>query len=232
MLYVVFGTDIQKARDKHTALLGALQKKRPDAEVFRFDTESFDLTQFESLIEGRGLFDQKYIISLERCLNDEVRSKLKDLKQSPHVFLIFEEQLSAKDKTKLTKYSEKIEEHKSTEKKKQEFNIFGLTDALGQRDTKRLWTLLQQALKSGKSAEEIHGVLLWQLKVMCAVAKEKTALDAGVKPFVYSKAQNFLKVWPKGRIEKITSQFVQMYTEARTKGREFELELERLVLQI
>lgn len=232
MLYVVYGSDIEKARDKFGALVASLQKKKPDAELFQFDSDNWDAARFEGLLSGQGLFEQKYIVTLVRCLNDEVRDVLKQMHESDNVFLMFEEVLTTKDKKKLEKYAEKIEEHSRTAKKKEEFNVFALTDALGRRDKKKLWVLYQEALRAGKTAEEIHGVLLWQLKTLCAAEKEKTAQGAGLKPFVYSKAQAFLKQFSEGEATLTTERWIDFYHEARLGKGDFNLSLEKAILTL
>lgn len=232
MLYVIYGTDTEKARDKFGALIKMLQKKKSDAELFQFDPDNWEVSRFEGLISGQGLFENKYIVSLARCLEDDVRDRLKDLQESENIFILFEETLSTKDKKKLEKYAEKIEEHVRKKEIKKEFNIFALTDALGRRDRKTLWKLYQEALAQSKTAEEIHGVLLWQLKTMCAAEKEADAKSAGLKPFVYSKAKGFLNNFKKGEIGSVTKDWIALYHEARLGRVDFDLGLEKAILNI
>lgn len=232
MLYVIYGSDTEKARDKFGALVSSLQKKKPDAELFQFDSDNVDIGKIDALVEGQGLFEQKYIVTLLRCLDESLLDRAKELGQSENVFLMFEETLSAKDKKKLEKYAQKIEEHARAKQIKQEFNVFAMTDALGKRDKKTLWKLYQEALRAGKTPEEIHGVLLWQLKALMSAEKEKSAKDAGLKPFVYSKTQGFLRNFKENEVAETTACFIDLYHEARQGKQDFELGLEKAILSL
>jgi len=232
MLYVICGTDVNKARDKFGLLVKSLQKKKPEVELFVFDADNWDIEKFKSLISGQGLFEKKYIVSMSRIPIEDISSHLKDFKGSENIFILFTEKLLSKDKKRLEKYSEKLEEHNIREKAKEEFNIFSITDALGNRDKKRLWVLYQKAVKAGKTTEEIHGILLWQLKAIVVSYKEKTAKDSGMKPFVFSKAKSFSKNYLKEEAEKKLFRFMEIYNESRLGKSDFALSLEKEILSI
>src|SRR3989344_5543768 len=62
MLYLLHGTNQDEARRKGNELLESLQKKKPDAAVFKLDAEKWSAAFFEELIGGQGLFERKYIV--------------------------------------------------------------------------------------------------------------------------------------------------------------------------
>lgn len=64
------------------------------------------------------------------------------------------------------------------------FNVFALTDSVGERDKRKSWTLYQKALAGGMSAEEVFWRIVWVVKTMLLVSKTKSAEEAEVKPFV------------------------------------------------
>jgi len=73
MLYFFYGSDKDTAREKANALVEALHKKKPDAELFRIDPSSrAELTtghgtenlaaRMDELAGSQGLFNNSYIV--------------------------------------------------------------------------------------------------------------------------------------------------------------------------
>jgi hypothetical protein len=133
----------------------------------------------------------------------------------------------------ITDAAEKVQSFTLKEKKgKPDFNIFSLTDAFGRRDKKNLWVLFQKAVESGAVPEEIHGILFWQLKSMLLAHACKSAAEAGVKPFVWSKARTFAKNWSEEELKNLSAKMVSLYHDAHRGIYEFPIALERLILTI
>ncbi len=107
-----------------------------------------------------------------------------------------------------------------------------LADALAARDKKTLWIRYVEAIESGAVAEELHGILFWQVKTMLLAQQSKTAEEAGLKPFPYSKAKGALKNWKPGEVEKLSSDLVSIYHRAHRGEGELALLTERLLLRI
>ena len=80
--------------------------------------------------------------------------------------------------------------------------------------------------------EEIHGILWWQIKTMLIARKAKNVKDSGLKPFVFSKAQNFNKNYSDKDIEKISNQMIDILQKSRRDGPDLETSLEKLILSI
>ena len=85
--------------------------------------------------------------------------------QSVHTFVFEEEKLLKRETDILTKAGAKIEKVESV-KKEWGFDQFGLAQALGARDKKRLWLSLVEALRSGEKPEAIAGLLAWKARQM------------------------------------------------------------------
>jgi hypothetical protein len=141
MLYTLFGTDIEKNRDRSRALIATLQEKRPDASQYRLHLENWSTDMFAELTQSIGLFSTKYIILLDNLLtgsserkyeeSDEpskiILSRLEDLRKSDHIWIIVEDALFGKSTGKelgvregkalaeieagLKKHSDKFEPH-------------------------------------------------------------------------------------------------------------------------
>lgn len=234
MIYLFLG-QYKKASQKATQLVDVLIKKQPDASVLKFNVENFDAQSLGDLIVTQGLFFNKNIIVLSKVFDDadskEVFIKnLLDVKESQNIFIFIEESLDKKSFEKFEKFAEKIQEIKSDEKKvTTEFNMFSLTDALGRRDKKNLWLLYRDALKNG-AAEEVYGILWWQLKTLLIVRKNETAAESGLKPFVFSKAKDFLRNFKDDEIEKKAFDLVKIYHNSRRQSSELEISLEKWIL--
>ncbi len=67
---------------------------------------------------------------------------------------------------------------------------------------------------------------------MFQVLNSKNAGEAGLKPFVFNKAKNYLENYSKKELEKISSDLVSIYHNARRSQMEFGLALERFILRI
>ncbi len=250
MLYFFHGSDKDSAREKANALIQSLQKKKPDAELFRLDPSSrgefaleedpsnwFD-AKLTELAGSQGLFNSSYIVYLTSVLEDkDVKEvflhRLEKIGESPNIFVVLEGEVDKKTLLTITKTAEKVQLFEGKEeKKKPDFNIFSLTDAFGKRDKKNLWVLLQKAVASGAVPEEIHGILFWQLKSMLVASTAKTAGEAGVAPFVFTKAKSFLKNYTEEELKTLSGVFVRMYHDAHRGIHNFDIALERLILTL
>jgi DNA polymerase III delta subunit len=234
MIYLFLG-QYKKASQKAAQLVDVLIKKQPDASVLKFNVENFDVQSLADLIVTQGLFFNKNIIVLSKVFDDSdskemLIKNLAGIKDSQNIFIFIEESLDKKSFEKFEKFAEKIQEIKSDEKKvTTEFNMFSLTDALGRRDKKNLWLLYRDALKNG-AAEEVYGILWWQLKTLLIVRKNETAAESGLKPFVFSKAKDFLRNFKDDEIEKKAFDLVKIYHNSRRQSSELEISLEKWIL--
>lgn len=238
MIYFVTGDNREKVQKTSHGLVDALQKKRPGALVFRITGEEWNNDSFAGIAGGQGLFEHKYIVVLESAFENEeaatyIEDRMDELKRADHAFIFVEFAPKAPVKNLIKKFSEKVWETETTKPvPKKEFNIFALTDALGERNRARLWTLYQKALMNGSEPEEIHGIMFWQIKSLLAAAQSKSAAEAGMKPFVWSKSQAFLRNYKLDELKKISSDMVEVYHTARLESGNLEEYLEGFVLRV
>lgn len=118
------------------------------------------------------------------------------------------------------------------EKAGKEFNIFPLTDALGERNKKNAWIVYEKALASGMVADEIFWRLMWGVKAMLLTAKTSSAEESGLNPFVYKKSKSFLKNWKVEELEKLSESLVVGYHNARRGIGEMETMIEKILLSL
>lgn len=236
MIYFIFGDDRQKVHNTAHGVVAVLQKKRPDALQFRITGDEWNKDSFDGIAGGQGLFESKYIIVLDSVFKNEeaadyVEDKLKELKEADHAFVFIEYSPTATTKNPLKKFAEKTWEVSDEKKQKKEvFNIFSLTDALGERNRGKLWVLYQKAVMGGAEPEEIHGILFWQVKSMLLAAQSRSAEEAGLKPFVWSKSKRFLGNYSTDELKKISNDMVNLYHQSRLESESLETNLELFVV--
>ena len=114
MIYLLYGTKPDESRIKANALVDSLLKKRPDASLFRLDSDSWQEVAFDEYVGGQGLFVQKYIVFLDRLfekkeIKEYVVERLKEFKASDNIFIVLENELDKATLGKFEKTAEKIQ---------------------------------------------------------------------------------------------------------------------------
>lgn len=240
MLYLLHGTDSQKSREKLHSLVESMLSKKPNASDFRIDDENFSEARLEEFIGSSGLFESKYIVIADKLLEKKeikevVLKKLKDISGSENVFIFLEGKLDKTTLSRFKKWAEKIQEFKDPEaevKKKPEFNIFSITDAFGRRNNREAWILYQKGKSFGLSPEEVHGILMWQLKNLILVKDSDNHKSLGLNPFVLRKTLTFTPNYESEELKKLSRKLVYLYHDARRGIVEFDLGLEKFILNI
>lgn len=226
-----------QARSKLNGLIEKLLSRKPDAMLIRIDDESFDEENFLGTIESQGLFEAHSIVVLDKVFQNSdgksvILDSLKELKKSENVFIILEEKLDKKTVTRIEKQSEKVQEFTSVEKKKESFNIFALTDALGDRNRKNLWVLYQKGKMQNISDEEMHGILFWAVKSMMLAQASVNAKEAGLNPFVFSKNKRYADNYSEKELQTMSSSLVNLYHNARRGKETLDVAFERFILSV
>jgi DNA polymerase III delta subunit len=149
-----------------TVIVGT--KKRPaGAEELKWEGLSAD--ELATLASTPSLFGGTRTFVLAGVLAGAQGEAFLDLAaglvESPHTFIFEEEKLLKAPTVALEKAGAKIEVIK-TIKAERGFDPFGLTYALGNRDRKKLWLALTQALRAGEKPEAIGGLLAWKARAM------------------------------------------------------------------
>lgn len=226
MLYILYGNDLEKRKEKQAELSGGRL-------IEVFSVENFVPGQVLELIGSTGLFSEEKCIVLRDLyqLADSKQWLLDNrqlLAESPHTVILVEDSLTKTELKKWEKYSESFS-FELAKSKGQEFNSFALTDAVGRRDKKQSWLIYQQALRHGKVAEELHGLIFWMLKTMLLVSYGS---DHGLKPFVAKKAAGFARNYSPAELKKTSAKLVDLYHQSRRGGAPLELALEKFLLTL
>ena len=243
MLYVFHGSDTHSSLKKARVLIDSLQAKKPDASYVRVEASQWNPSIIEEHLGGQGLFSKAYIIFLDRVTeNTEAKEGLTEfvpyMHESTNIFIVLEEKINAELKKAFDGSADKVvvtEEVKATPKfgsNKNDFNIFALADAVGQRDPFKAWTIYRQAVDSGIETESIVGTLFWQLKSMAVASVGNSAGETGLNPFVYSKAKKAANNYSANELYNLTKKFITMYHDGHRGMVDMELGVERVLLGI
>lgn len=232
MLYFIHG-DPNMIFKKASKMADALLKKKPDASVFKLNSDNYDLAKVEELIGGQGLFVNKYIVIVSRLLEDnpDVLSHLKDIAESDNVFIWVEEKVNTKELNKIDKVAVKVQEYSLKDKKKEDINVFRIAELLGNRDKKGVWLEYISLIKQGIPVEEIYGILWWQIKSMLIASKTNSAKEAGMKDYPYNKARGYLNKWGDD-LDGVAFDLVKLYHQSRVDGFDLSDNIERLLLKL
>ena len=247
MLYFLHGEDSVSAIAKAHELIAILQKKKPDAAFFTLTEETVSAGQLQEFAQGQGLFEQKYIVLLDRVLvsketKEMILERLESFAASEHIFILLEGKLDKATSGKIEKKAEKTQVFENGPALERggadepvripDFNIFALSDALGRRDKKELWVLYQKALLKNASPEEISGTLFWQVKSMLVARQSASAGQSGLNPYVFQKSKSFEKNYPEALLPALSEKLISIYHDAHRGKHDFAIALERLILSL
>ena len=233
MLKVFFGTDEIATRAQAQAYIN--KAADAGATVERVSAENFASGLLEDLAEANSLFGGEQVIVLDTPsqstdFNETVMEKLSLWEESAHTFVVIEAGLLAPAKKKYTKHAVSLDEF--TAEKAERFNTFAMADALAKKDKKQLWFLLQEAKAAGQSAEEIIGILWWQLKSLRLAASTTSAKEAGMKDFPYNKARRSLSNFKDGELGMLSRDLLALYHDGHAGTRDIDIALERWLLTL
>ena len=238
MLYSFHGSDISKSSDKARSLVNSLRLKKPDAAFIEINPNNWSPSVIEENLGGQGLFSSKYIILLNQLFEEEeIGEKLVEflpaLQESDNIFIVNEGKVKAELKKAFQKQAEKVVVSEKTETKKnfgQEFNIFSLGDAIGAKDRFKAWSIYREAIQKGLEPENIVGTIFWQLKSIALASKAKSASEAGLNPFVYSKSKKYAANYSAQELNNLLKEVVVLYHDGHRGLVDMELGAEKMML--
>lgn len=236
MLFVYHGNNVAARRQALGKLRSGLLKKRPEAEIFEIDADGFSVERIEELTDGRGLFEEKYIIFLFHVLSTDhgqeaLMERLEIMQAAEHVFVLIEEGLEKKHQKKIEKHAEAVQEF-ADQKATKDFKPFPLSDAYGKRDKRAAWIELQKARDAEQAAESIHGVLAWQTRLMLLAKECKTAEEAGESAYPFKKSQGFARNFTTDELVDNTERLVRTYHEAHRGQHDLYDAVEQFLLEL
>ena len=236
MLYVFYGTDTTKVADKAHNLVASLKKRKPDALVFTVEESNFNAGTVDELIDARGLFLEKHIIHIKTSFEtvefqEHILERLPKFASTQNVVVLSLGKVLSEHKKQLEHHAEKIEEH-TTSSVKKEHNVFSVSDALGVRNPRKLWTEYMRARRADVPPQAIHGTLLWAVRGMVAASRSNGATDAGLKPSMYAKFKQQSGRYSEGELRTMLRDLLRLYHDSFRGRHDLDVALERWTLSI
>ncbi len=212
MLYVFYGTDVIKVREAAWEKVKAAEADGEAVEVI--DASTYEEGMVRDAAGAVSLFGAAGAVLIDategnEALTSEVRDTAPALAEAERTFVLMLPKLLAADKKYYDKHAASLTEIAAVAEKK--VDTFALADALAQKDKKRLWLLYQELSRDGAAAEEIIGILWWQLKTLQLAAKTATAAEAGMKDYPYKKAKAALAKFAPGEVETLSLSLLTLY---------------------
>ncbi len=95
MIYLIYGTDREKAKKKYQALVDDLLRKKPDASFSKLFLEDLNEDKLLELIQTQGLFENRFVVAGEDIFSTEksrgiIFPYLKDIGESKNIFIFFD----------------------------------------------------------------------------------------------------------------------------------------------
>jgi DNA polymerase III delta subunit len=238
MLYLIYGTDFKKNRQELKKLVGSLQKRRPEAGLFKITDEDFispeaGEAKFVELVSSQGLFGGSYIVICDhvfKLAEDLVKKNLSEMSASEHIFIFIEDSLLKPAVTAFEKAGGEIVANQVIASKKEPFNVFSLADAFFSKNKKSAWEIYTKSLREGVPAEQSLGIIYWQLKNVWLIKTAGNTKDLGLKPFVLNKSKRLGEKWSEEELKAMSEWLVSLQHEARLGGDALEIALEKTIL--
>lgn len=236
MLRVLLGGDRKKLRDRLAELRAKHAEKNPTAPILRLEAETFTPAGLGELLGAVGLFGGRTLAVLDGILAAAggrlVLERAAELAASPTLFLLVEEKIPAADLRALAAHAEKIERFEKDSPAGERAALFPLTDAFGARDRRTLWVRYQEAKLRGASDEEVHAMLSWQARAMYLASVSRSAAEAGMKPYPFSKAKVFSRNFSAAELRELPGKLVALYHDARRGAHDLDAALELFLLSL
>lgn len=226
MIHLYIGIDVMAAK--------AEARKRAKGEVVFFGEGFEPFSSAPSYLLSQGLFSPKVALVFDRALEStegkEVIAEHAELlhEASADVFVI-ETTLPAEIKKLFPKGAQVTDFGKKEVEERP--MPFAFSDAFMAGDRKGAWIEYQKLLAQGLSAEELHGTLSWAVRSALVAFKTKSADEAGLKPFVYTKSKRFVEKLGVEVVENFSRKLVHIYHRARAGQGDMTLGLEKLILE-
>ena len=198
MLYVFCG-DRFHAREISKQFVAACRQKRAHAE-YVYVSSSSPSQSLEELLFGQGLFERKCIVFCDELFGDvraeHLLSNLSLYQDSPHMFVVFEPSLDRSLQKKMERAGASVQRSQERVQREDSRALFSFLDVFLRRDSEKTLSAFYTLVLQGSSASSVLNILLWQLRVLVLVSQSNSAASAGLKPFVFSKAERALRQNP------------------------------------
>lgn len=230
MIYLFYGSDIEKVRTKAFAWVAAARLKEPNLAYVRLAREEMSEGALEEAAQAGSLFAKRTLTLLDDPFQKTKKSeeeeeadgeekstsvleeKLDMLAESENVIVIVAPKLPAVKAKKLVGKAKMayVFDAPAAREDARGFNS-NLVNALAAREGTKLWLEIVRAVRLGDAPEQVHGLLHW---------KARDILEKGSR------------AWKPAEARALSLNLIKLLQETRRKSGNFEEALERWALSI
>lgn len=229
MIYLFYGTDVEKTRAKAFEWVAKARTKEPNLAYARLAREELSDAALEDAALSGGLFVARLLVLIDdpfpaaRAASDEeeggetgtasvLEEHLDALAASDNAIVILAPKLPAAKAKKIAakaKMEYKYDKPASREVERG-FNS-NLVDALSARSRDKLWLEINRALSAGDAPEMLHGLLHW---------KARDLIEKGGR------------AWKPQEARSLSLALIELLQNSRRGGLDLGLSLERFALSV
>ncbi len=245
--YIIVCRHLMKRKDSSDFVLRNLKRLSLSENIFLFyeeDIEDEELNLFKKEAGKIQCFNPLKDIELRKWIGGEAKKCNLDISQEEIRSVIFQcgpdlARVSQEiEKLSLRSSGGKMDDEQIRGELKDNFNIFQICDAFATKNKKKAWTLLQQALLRGVTPEEIFWKLWWQTKNLLLVKGllesnvKNIPKESGLHPFVVKKTLSALQNFTEEELRLYSLFFVRLYHTARLGRADFEIGVEKVLIEL
>jgi len=217
MIYLFYGSDVEKTRTKAFEWVAAARKKEPNLAYVRLAHEELTDAALEDATLSGGLFVKRLLILIDDPFQEEnptdiLEEHLDALAASDNAILILAPKLAAAKVKKLIAKA-KVEYKYDKPVAREDARGFNsnLINALANRSREKLWLEINKALRAGDAPEMLHGLLHW---------KARDLMEKGSR------------TWTSQESRALSLSLISLLQSSRRGGMDLSLSLERFALLI
>lgn len=226
MIYLFYGNDVSKVREKAFAWVATAKIKEPSLAYFRLVREELTSAVLEDASLSSGLFVKRLLILVDDPFpsmrsgsgddteGEESGSTLEEhldvLAASNNVIIILAPKLPAAKAKKIIAKAKASYHYEKPVGLSRGFNT-SLVNALAVRDREKVWTELHRALRAGDAPEMLHGLLHW---------KARDLMEKGSR------------TWTNTEARALSLSLIALLQESRRGGLDLSLSLEKFALSV
>lgn len=229
MIYLFYGSDVERVRAKAFAFVAAARAKSPDLSYVRLTKEELTPGALMEAAQTGGLFVKRLLILIDdpfakaRAAEEEedgegsegttpIEEHLAELAASDNAIVLLAPKLASAKAKKIAVLAAKSYAYDAPPRGLAARGFNGdLVNALGMRSRERLWLELVRALRAGDAPEALHGLLHW---------KARDLMQKGSRAWSVSDARA------------LSLALITLLQESRRTGADLARSLERFALSI
>lgn len=223
MIYLFYGSDVEKARAKAFEWVAKARAKEPNLVYARLAREELTRPALEEAALAGGLFVKRLLVLIDdpyQKTEEEAENILDEhldmLAASDNAVVILAPKLAAAKAKKLAAKAKMTYEFnaQTVSEEKRGFNT-ALVNALASGSREKLWLEVVCALRAGDVPEQLHGLLHWKARDLLEKA-----------------SANGQGGWKPREARELSLSLIELLQHSRRKGLDLAESLERFALSI